>query len=82
MSIDMGPGMTLAVTADARAQVRRWRGPLILVIVVVLTSVVLALAQGRSSRGYLDPDAVDPSGAGALAVALLALVGRRRVRRA
>ena len=70
MSIDMGPGMTSAVTADARAQVRRWRGPLILVIVVVLTSVVLALAQGRNSRGYLDPDAVDPSGAGALAALL------------
>lgn len=70
MSIDMGPGMTSAVTADARAQVRRWRGPLILVIVVLLTSVVLAIAQGRHSRGYLDPDAVDPSGAGALAALL------------
>jgi hypothetical protein len=67
MSIDMGPGMTSAVTADGRATVRRWRGPVILVLVVVLASVLLALAQGQRNRGYLDPEAVDPLGAGALA---------------
>ena len=60
-----------AVTPDARAQVRRWRGPLVLGIVVVAASLLLALAQGQRTRGYLEPDAVDPAGAGAL-VSLLA----------
>ncbi|MGD9954880.1 MAG: DUF4350 domain-containing protein [Candidatus Nanopelagicales bacterium] len=65
MSIDLSP-MT-AVSPAARTTFRRWRGPVILVAVVVLASVLLALAQGQRNRGYLDPEAVDPRGAGALA---------------
>ncbi len=66
MSLD---GAT-AVTPAARSQVRRWRGPLLLAVVVVVVSVLLALAQGQRTRGYLDPDAVDASGAGALSALL------------
>lgn len=68
MTLDVGG--TTAVTPAARANVRRWRGPLILGVVVILVSLLLALAQGQRSRGYLDPDAVDPSGSGALAALL------------
>jgi len=68
MSLDAVTGT--AVTPDARTTVRRWRGPVLLVVVVVLSSVLLALAQGQRNRGYLDPDAVDPRGSGALAALL------------
>ena len=63
VSIDRGPGLpSLVITADGRAQARRWRGPVILVVVVLAFAVLLAVAQGHRNRGYLDPDAVDPSG--------------------
>jgi hypothetical protein len=60
----------VVVTPDARQRVRSARGPVILVVVVLVLSVLLALAQSRGTRGYLDPDATDPSGAGALAALL------------
>ena len=60
----------LVVTPDARQRVRRARGPVILVVVVLAVSLLLALAQSRGTRGYLDPDAADPRGSGALAALL------------
>lgn len=58
------------VTPSLRSDLRRWRGPVILAIAVLAVSLLLALAQGQRARGYLDPDAVDPSGSGALAALL------------
>jgi hypothetical protein len=57
----------VVVTPRVRADLRRWRAPVVIAVLVVVLSVLLALAQGQRTRGYLDPGAVDPSGAGALA---------------
>jgi hypothetical protein len=58
------------VTPDARHRLRRARGPIIIVVLVLAVSLLLALAQSRGTRGLLDPDATDPRGAGALAALL------------
>jgi hypothetical protein len=49
---------------------RRFRVPLLATIAVLLVALFLALAQSRSVRGELDPDAVDGHGSHALAVLL------------
>ncbi|RIQ16894.1 DUF4350 domain-containing protein, partial [Jiangella rhizosphaerae] len=54
----------------AAAQWRRWRRPLAIVVLVLLTAVVLGIVQSRASRGFLDPEGVDNPGARALATLL------------
>ncbi|WP_232827233.1 DUF4350 domain-containing protein [Jiangella endophytica] len=46
---------------------RRWRRPLAIVVLLLLTAVILGVVQSRASRGYLDPEGVDNPGARALA---------------
>jgi hypothetical protein len=46
------------------------RALIVVVTLVLLGTVLLALAQARQTHGYLDPAAVDPSGAGAVAAVL------------
>lgn len=46
---------------------RRWRKPLAVVVLLLVTAVILGIVQSRASRGYLDPEGVDNSGARALA---------------
>lgn len=46
---------------------RRWRKPLAVVVLLLVTAVILGIVQSRASRGYLDPEGVDDSGARALA---------------
>lgn len=59
-------GHPTAVTPTARQRWRRWRFPLAVTTVVVLFAVVLTILQDQTSRGYLDPDGVNISGARAL----------------
>lgn len=46
---------------------RRWRRPLAVVVLLLITAVILGIVQSRASRGYLDPEGVDNPGARALA---------------
>ncbi|TDD73033.1 DUF4350 domain-containing protein [Jiangella aurantiaca] len=46
---------------------RRWRRPLAVVVLLLLTAVILGIVQSRAGRGYLDPEGVDNPGARALA---------------
>jgi hypothetical protein len=46
---------------------RRWRKPLAVVVLLLVTAVILGIVQSRASRGYLDPEGVDNAGARALA---------------
>lgn len=46
---------------------RRWRKPLAVVVLLLVTAVILGIVQSRASRGFLDPEGVDNSGARALA---------------
>ncbi len=48
-------------------QWRRWRRPLAVVVLLLLTAVILGIVQSRASRGFLDPEGVDNPGARALA---------------
>ena len=67
MSVDT-PVRSLDPTA---AQVwRSARGPVLVLLVVLVAGVVLAAVGGGRQAGYLDPRAVDPSGSRALAEVL------------
>jgi hypothetical protein len=65
--------------ATMRVRWRTWRWAIVLGAVVVVVTLLLALAQSARTRGLLDPAATDPSGSGALA-ALLADQGVEVVR--
>lgn len=49
---------------------RRWRFGLAVVAALLVTAVIVGLVSSQGRRGYLDPEGVDASGAGALAAVL------------
>jgi hypothetical protein len=49
---------------------RRWRWPVWVIVALLATALVLGIISSQNRRGYLDPQGVDHTGAGAL-VALL-----------
>ncbi|MBI1377090.1 MAG: DUF4350 domain-containing protein [Frankiales bacterium] len=53
-----------------RARLRANRGLLVICALVLVVGLLIALAQSRQRSGLLDPDAVDPSGAQAVATIL------------
>ncbi|AYY12059.1 DUF4350 domain-containing protein [Actinobacteria bacterium YIM 96077] len=54
-------------TPTARQHWRRWRFPFLVTAALVIFAVVITLLQDQTSRGYLDPEGVNVSGARALA---------------
>ncbi|NEE02476.1 DUF4350 domain-containing protein [Phytoactinopolyspora halotolerans] len=54
------------LTPTATQRWRRWRFPLGMTAAVLLFAVLLTILQDQTSRGYLDPDGVNASGARAL----------------
>lgn len=63
-----------AISPDARHIWRLTRGPLAIAVLIVVVGVVVALLQGSSQSGYLDPESAEPGGSRALSQ-LLADVG-------
>lgn len=45
---------------------QRWRRIVAVVAAMIIVAVILGVIQSRQSRGYLDPDGVDPSGSRAI----------------
>lgn len=64
------PGSSLDPTAGQLWRVAK--GPLLVAAIVLLAAVMLAVVAGQSTRGLLDPRAVDPAGSRALAELLRA----------
>ena len=57
-------------TPRLRDRLRANRGLLLVGVLVLVGALLLALAQSSRQRGFLDPQAVDPSGSAALATIL------------
>jgi Domain of unknown function (DUF4350) len=57
-------------TPSLRQRLRGDRGLVAVVVIVLLAAVVMAVVQSRRTAGFLDPDAVDPTGSHALATLL------------
>jgi hypothetical protein len=57
-------------TVRLRDRLRANRGLLVIGVVVLVGAVLLAVAQSNRQRGFLDPQAVDPTGSAALATIL------------
>jgi hypothetical protein len=64
------PTIDEVTTPRLRDRLRANRGLLVIGVVVLVGAVLLALAQSSRQRGFLDPAAVDPTGAAALATIL------------
>jgi hypothetical protein len=71
---DAAASTTGDVAQPGQTTVRTWlranRGPIAVVVVLVLAALLVAAAQSHRFAGAFDPDAVDPSGSHALAVLL------------
>ena len=63
-----GPGAV--TTPRLRDRLSANRGLLVIGVLVLLGALLLALAQSSRQRGFLDPEAVDPSGSAALSTLL------------
>lgn len=64
------PALDEVTTPRLRDRVRANRGLLLVGMLVLVGALLLALAQSSRQRGFLDPAAVDPTGAAALATIL------------
>jgi len=69
MSTDMTSARS-SLDPTARQVWRAGRGPVLVVVVVLLAGLALAVAGGSARSGFLDPRAVDPSGSRAVAEVL------------
>lgn len=58
------------MSTPLRVRWRRARGPVAVVVLVLLAAAVLTVIGTRVDRGRLDPDSVDPAGSAALAALL------------
>jgi hypothetical protein len=66
----LAPATGTVVGPTAHQHWRRLRGPLLILLAVLVAAVLVGLAQARVVRGELDPAAVDPAGSRALATLL------------
>lgn len=61
-----------AISPDARGIWQLTRGPLAIVVLIIVVGVAVALLQGSSQSGYLDPESAEPGGSRALSQLLAA----------